>query len=173
VITEHVELDDRQRPAWTVDELVVSVGAADATSALREAGFALVVVTNQPDIARGEVTADRVAAVNERLRRSVAVDAVYVCPHDGTDGCDCRKPQPGMLVQAAVDLDLDLERSWLVGDRWVDIAAGRAAGVRTVLVERAGSYDPTSAGGPPPDLVPDVVVADIASAAAAIIRSTN
>jgi D-glycero-D-manno-heptose 1,7-bisphosphate phosphatase len=173
VITDPVLADRRERPAWSLAELVVARGAADAASVLRAAGFVLVVVTNQPDIARGHLSSDVVDAINEHVMSRLGLDAVYVCRHDGAAGCDCRKPRPGMLLQAAAELDLDLERSWLVGDRWVDIAAGRAAGVRTVLVERPGSFAPTSAGAPPQDLQPDFVAEDVAGAAATIIRTTR
>jgi D-glycero-D-manno-heptose 1,7-bisphosphate phosphatase len=173
VVTQPVLGEGGERPAWTLDELAIVPGAAAAAAALREAGFALIVVTNQPDIARGAVTAGVVDAINAEVAAALDLDGVYVCPHDGADGCDCRKPRPGMLHRAAADHAIDLGRSWLVGDRWVDIAAGRAAGVRTVLVERPGSFAPTSAGAPGQDLVPDLVVRDVAAAAAMIIRSTS
>jgi D-glycero-D-manno-heptose 1,7-bisphosphate phosphatase len=173
VVTDPVLVGGRERPAWSLAELVVTTGAADAVRALREAGFALVVVTNQPDIARGGLTPEVLAGIHEHLGSRLVLDAVYVCPHDGAEGCDCRKPSPGMLLRAAADLDLDLARSWLVGDRWVDIAAGRAAGVRTVLVERPGSFAPTSAGAPPHNLAPDFVVAGVVDAAGAIIQATR
>jgi D-glycero-D-manno-heptose 1,7-bisphosphate phosphatase len=173
IITDPVPADGRERPAWTLDELVVASGAADAARALREAGFVLVVVTNQPDIARGDVTAAVVDAINDEVSSQVVLDAVYVCPHDGADRCECRKPLPGMIRQAAADLDLALDRSWMVGDRWVDIAAGRAAGVRTVLVDRPGSFAATSAGAAPPGVVPDLVATDVAGAATAIIQTVR
>ena len=100
-----------------------------------------------------------------------ASTAVYTCPHDGADGCDCRKPLPGMIVRAAADLDLELSRSWLVGDRWVDIAAGNAAGVRSILVDRPGSWDPTSAGPPPTSLRPYALVSGIREAVDVIMRN--
>jgi D-glycero-D-manno-heptose 1,7-bisphosphate phosphatase len=90
--------------------------------------------------------------MHRRLSDELGLDKVYCCPHDNTDRCGCRKPQPGMLLDAARDLDLDLPSSWLVGDRWVDLAAASAAGVRGVLLERPYSWDPTSAGEPPSDL---------------------
>jgi D-glycero-D-manno-heptose 1,7-bisphosphate phosphatase len=171
VVTVPVDRDGRERPAWTLDELALVPTARDATLALHDAGFLLVLVTNQPDVARGDVIAATVDAINARVAALLGLDAVYLCPHDGADACECRKPLPGMLHHAAGDLDIALERSWLIGDRWVDIAAGRAAGVRTVLVERPNSFDPTSAGPPPQDLAPDAVAHDVAEAAAHIIRS--
>ena len=170
VLTEPVLVDGRERPAWSLDELDVVTAAGAATRDLRAAGFLLVLVTNQPDIARGDVDAEVVVAINEHVAELLGLDAVYACPHDGHDGCACRKPLPGMIHEAAAALDIELAESWLVGDRWVDIAAGQAAGVRTVLVKRAHSMSPTSAGDPPHDLRPDAAVHDIAEASALILR---
>ena len=145
-------------------DLHVLPGVVDAVADLRRAGFLAVVVTNQPDIARGRVSAEAVDAMHDQLRDELHVDAVYVCPHDGAEGCGCRKPADGMLRDAAADLSIDLAASWMVGDRWVDIAAGRAAGVRTILVQRDYSWGATSAGSPPADLEPDVRARDLAEA---------
>ena len=121
-------------------------------------------MTNQPDVARGTTSMEVVDAINERLRDELELDAVYVCTHDNTDGCSCRKPGPGMLLAAATDLDLDLASSWLVGDRWVDIGAAAAAGVRSVLLDRPYSWRSTSSGGPPAGLEPTARVANFAEA---------
>ena len=86
------------------------------------------------------------AAINSVLRHHVDVDALYVCPHDNDDGCSCRKPKPGMLLRAAAELSLDLRRSFMVGDRWSDVAAGREAGCRTVYIDRG--YQEKQADGP-------------------------
>ena len=99
-------------------------------------GLRLVVVTNQPDVARGEIDAEVVHAIHRELRRRVVLDGLYVCLHDDADGCACRKPAPGLLTAAAVDLGLDLGRSVMVGDRWRDVEAGRRAGCRTVHIDR-------------------------------------
>jgi len=114
------------------------------------------------------VTRAAVDEINDALRSVLPLDAIYACFHDGL-GCACRKPRPGMLLDAARDLDLDLQRSWLFGDRWVDIAAGSAAGVHTVLIERAWSWSATSSGAAARDLVPDLVVASVPAAVAAIL----
>ena len=135
VLNEAVVRDGKPYPPQSPDEVVVVPGMAAACDRLRETGFVLVVVTNQPDVARGRQSASTVAAINSVLRHAVNVDAVYVCPHDNADGCPCRKPKPGMLLAAADDLWLDLERSFMVGDRWSDIAAGRSAGCATVYID--------------------------------------
>jgi D-glycero-D-manno-heptose 1,7-bisphosphate phosphatase len=139
------------------DEVDVLPGVAEACAALREVGFVLVVVTNQPDVARGSQTLAGVEQINERLREQVLVDEIVVCPHDDADECACRKPRPGMLIEAARRRKLDLARSFMVGDRWRDIAAGRSAGCTVVFVER-GYAEPL----PEPDAdanVPDLPVA--------------
>jgi D-glycero-D-manno-heptose 1,7-bisphosphate phosphatase len=123
-------------PPSSVAELRIVEGAADACRQLREAGYALVVVTNQPDVARGTVSQATVDAINAEIRRELEVDDIRVCFHDTADECDCRKPAPGLLLQACEDLSLDPTSSFMVGDRWVDVEAGRRAGCRTVLIDR-------------------------------------
>lgn len=122
-----------------MSELVILPQVVEACNILRQAGFPLVVVTNQPDVARGVVAAPVVTAIHDELRRRVPVTAIYTCPHDDVDHCPCRKPRPGLLLQAARDLDLDLGRSYLVGDRWRDVEAGLRAGCRTVHLDRGYS----------------------------------
>jgi D-glycero-D-manno-heptose 1,7-bisphosphate phosphatase len=134
-------------------EVEVLPGVAAACDALREAGFVIVVVTNQPDVARGSQTIVGVEAVNERLREQVVVDEIVVCPHDDPDNCDCRKPRPGMLVDAAQRRNLDLGRSFMVGDRWRDVGAGRSAGCTVVFVDHG--YD-ERLPGPADAVVPDL-----------------
>jgi D-glycero-D-manno-heptose 1,7-bisphosphate phosphatase len=101
---------------------------------LRAAGFLLIVVTNQPDIARGTRTREEVDALNRRLSELVPVDEFRVCPHDDADGCECRKPSAGLLLAAARERGLDLRHSVMVGDRWRDVEAGKRAGCWTVFV---------------------------------------
>jgi D-glycero-D-manno-heptose 1,7-bisphosphate phosphatase len=155
------------------EDLVVPPDAAPAVARLRAAGYALVLVTNQPDIARGNATAFDVDAINTRLVQELGLDAAYVCPHDNDAACDCRKPRPGMLLAAARDLGIDLGASWLVGDRWVDIGAAAAAGVRSILLDRAYSWKATSSGGPPDGLAPTIRVATLAEAADRILTGAD
>ena len=157
VLTEAFVRDGVPRPPRTLAEFRVLPGVTQACAALRQAGFVLVVVTNQPDIARGTQTRAEVEQMNERLRRLVPLDEVCVCPHDDADGCSCRKPRPGMLLDAADRLDLDLARSAGVGDRWRDVEAALRAGVTAIHVDR--HYDE------PPPVGAHVVVADLPEAA--------
>ena len=134
VINRATVRDGKPYPPGSVDELEVLDGVSDALSKLREAGFRLIVVTNQPDVARGAQTRQAVEAMHARLRSALAVDEIVTCYHDG-DTCDCRKPKPGALLDAARRHDVELERSFMVGDRWRDIEAGQRAGCRCLFVD--------------------------------------
>jgi D-glycero-D-manno-heptose 1,7-bisphosphate phosphatase len=125
----------RPRPPANAAALVLTPGAASMMMELRELGFLLICVTNQPDIARGSRTLASVEAMNDRVRFELALDDLLMCPHDGPDGCPCRKPKPGLLLQAADRWGLVLPTSWMVGDRAGDVGAGQAAGCRTVFID--------------------------------------
>src|SRR5438093_17762 len=120
------------RPPMSADELELLPGVPEALARLREAGFVLVVVTNQPDVARGKQTRAAVEAINARLTAGLPLLDVFACYHDTADGCNCRKPKPGLLLAAAAKWDLNLSTAFLIGDRWSDIAAAHAAGCRAV-----------------------------------------
>ena len=160
-------VDGVPRPAA---EAVLLPGVVDACGQLAAAGFRLVMVTNQPDIARGKVAAAAVEAVNERLREELGLDQVRMCPHDDIDDCACRKPRPGMLLDAAADLGIDLTRSVMVGDRWRDIGAGEAAGVRTVLVGHGYDESQWVENGFP---TADVIVSSLIEAVPAIVQGAQ
>jgi D-glycero-D-manno-heptose 1,7-bisphosphate phosphatase len=114
-------------------------GAADALQALRDAGCRLVVASTQSGLGRGLVTQEEADAVHQRFveeldRAGGQIDAAYYCPHAPEEGCDCRKPLPGLIIDAARELELDLKRSFMVGNSDVDVAAGKAAGCRAILL---------------------------------------
>jgi D-glycero-D-manno-heptose 1,7-bisphosphate phosphatase len=119
----------------TLAEFVLVEGAAGDVRRLKDAGYTVIVATNQPELARGRLERAALDAMHARLRAEVPVDAIFVCPHDDADRCACRKPQPGLLLSAAREHGIDLPRSYMVGDRWRDVEAGKGAGCRTVLVE--------------------------------------
>src|SRR5262249_2381883 len=96
--------------------------------------FRLIMVTNQPEIARGNAQRETVDRINDHIRRTLALDAVEMCAHDDADGCGCRKPRPGMILRAAERDGISLSDSFVIGDRWRDIEAGRRSGCRTVLI---------------------------------------
>ncbi len=114
-------------------------GVIEAVKSLKRAGLLVIVVTNQPDIGNGLVDAAVVDAMHAKLRRVLPVDDIKVCPHRQDEGCTCRKPKPGMLLEAAREWNIDLKTSFMVGDRWGDIVAGRAAGCYTVFINRGYS----------------------------------
>jgi D-glycero-D-manno-heptose 1,7-bisphosphate phosphatase len=134
VLSEAIVRNGKPYAPHAIDDLVIVPGASEATAALRNVGFRLIVVTNQPDIARGKIARVTVDDMNEYVRCTLNLDAVEVCEHDDSDNCDCRKPKAGMLLRAAKRDNILLSESFLVGDRWRDVEAGRRAGCRTVLI---------------------------------------
>lgn len=130
----------------SAEETELLEGVEAACRALKAAGFLLICVTNQPDIARRTRTRAEVEAINEKLKSALGLDDVRMCPHDDGDGCACRKPKPGLLLDAARDFDIDLKSSIMVGDRWRDVEAGKQAGCRTVFVDHGYAEErPTGA----------------------------
>jgi D-glycero-D-manno-heptose 1,7-bisphosphate phosphatase len=128
------------RPPHSVAELELLPGVHEACAKLRAAGFALVVVTNQPDVARGTQTRAAVDAINAHMQSELPLLDVFACFHDSGDKCHCRKPKPGLLLDAAKKHDLDIDSAFLVGDRWSDVVAAHAAGCRAVLIETPFSH---------------------------------
>ena len=143
---------DVSLPPRTMDEIAIAREAPVEIARLRAAGFVLIVVTNQPDVARGTIERDVALAITREVMNALALDDGYVCVHDGGDGCDCRKPRPGMLLRAARDWGLALDQCWMIGDRWVDVAAAEQAGVHPVLLEAAYSWQPSGGTNPPGNL---------------------
>ena len=139
--------DGKPYPPGSVDELRIVPGSADALNSLRDAGYMLIVVTNQPDVARGTATRETVERINERLASEMPIDEFRTCYHDDRDHCDCRKPLPGALIAAAREHGIDLRSSYMVGDRWRDIDAGQSAGCKTIFIDygydekRPSSFD--------------------------------
>jgi D-glycero-D-manno-heptose 1,7-bisphosphate phosphatase len=163
VINRTFVRDGVPHPPGSLDELEILPGVPDALGRLHAMRLPLIVVTNQPDVARGKQTRQEVERINDRLRQSLSLDAIYVCYHDNADHCECRKPKPGLLLRAAAEHGIDLPRSWMVGDRWSDVAAGAAAGCKTVLIQLAYSEGHRC--------TPDAWVADLSEAVDQIVRS--
>lgn len=160
VLNRAIVRDGKPYPPASAAEAEVTPDAANALARLKAAGYALIVVTNQPDVARGDQTRAAVEAINDKLARSLPIDEFRVCYHDDRDRCACRKPEPGLLLRPPA---YRLAESVMVGDRWRDVEAGRRAGVRaTVLIEHGYRE---SAGAEP-----DVRVSTLAEAAEWILR---
>lgn len=119
----------------SLSELKILPSVPQALRTLKEAGFKLIVVTNQPDCARGIQTHEVVEAINAKLKAELPLDDIRVCYHDNDDHCLCRKPKPGLLIDAAADLQIDLSKSFMVGDRWRDMEAGQSAGCKTIFID--------------------------------------
>jgi D-glycero-D-manno-heptose 1,7-bisphosphate phosphatase len=160
VLNAAVVRDGLPYPPGDKDEVELLPGVAEACQRLRESGFELIVVTNQPDIARGTQTSAAVGRINDALLAVLPLDEIVVCPHDDADGCTCRKPKPGMLVETAERRGIDLAASFMVGDRWRDVEAGRRAGCRTVFLDHGYDERPVA---------PDATVSDLSEAAAWIL----
>ncbi|MGB7281769.1 MAG: HAD family hydrolase [Candidatus Acidiferrum sp.] len=135
VLNRAMVREGKPYPPKDLSEFEIVDRAREDLLLLKEMGFVLIVVTNQPDIARGTQSKGNVDEMNDLLRRELPLDDVFVCPHDSKDECSCRKPSPGLLHSAAELYGLDLQRSFLVGDRWRDIDAGHAAGCTTILID--------------------------------------
>jgi len=156
--------EGKPHPPAGLQDLVIYEDALGALEALKAAGYMLLVVTNQPDVSRGTKTRGDVEAIDRALAAALPIDEFYVCYHDGDD-CGCRKPKPGMLLRAASEHGVALAKSFMIGDRWRDIDAGHAAGVRTILVERR--YAERA-----PVHAPDAVVYSTGEAARWILQNT-
>jgi D-glycero-D-manno-heptose 1,7-bisphosphate phosphatase len=125
----------RPHPPAAVSELRYLSGVRERLAELKGLDLLVVCVTNQPDVARRTVTRETVDEINARVRTEMPLDDLLVCFHDDRDECTCRKPRPGLLLEAAARLDIDLGRSYMIGDRWKDVACGAAAGCITVFVD--------------------------------------
>ncbi len=145
VISRAVVREGRPFPPACVDQTEILPDVAEALALLQRAGMQLVVVTNQPDVARGTQTREAVDAIDAFLAARLPLDRFEVCYHDDADNCKCRKPKPGLILAAARALGGDARNGFMVGDRWRDIEAGQAAGCRTVWIDR--EYAEKSASG--------------------------
>ena len=134
VINRVVVRDGRSYPPASVDQFEFLPDVAGSIRDLQRSGYRVIVVTNQPDVAKGVQTREVVEAMHRLIEQKVGVDGIRVCYHVDEDRCQCRKPKPGMLVDAAAEWRLDLSQSFMVGDRWRDVGAGNAAGCTTILI---------------------------------------
>lgn len=135
VINEALVRNSRPFSPRTVEEFVFCDGIATFLSESRKAGFLNIVFTNQPDIARGLMDLDALKAMHNLVRHDLSVDDILVCTHDDKDNCRCRKPKPGMLTDAAKKWNIDLGSSFVIGDQWKDMEAGKKAGCVSILID--------------------------------------
>jgi D-sedoheptulose 7-phosphate isomerase len=165
VINRAFVRDGKPFPPPTPQALEVLPEVPEALQELKSHGYELLVVTNQPDVGRGKQSRQALDAMHQALRAQLPLDDILVCCHTDQDHCNCRKPLPGMLLDAARKHNIDLSASFMVGDRWRDIEAGYNAGCKTILIDYGYAERP-------PDREPDLRVASLREAADWIIRST-
>jgi D-glycero-D-manno-heptose 1,7-bisphosphate phosphatase len=121
---------------WSMEEFSLLSGIKCPLLNLKKLEFKLFVVTNQPDIAKGVIDHSFVTKVNEVISREFPIDEIRVCPHVDLDGCECRKPKSGMILSLAKKWNIDCQNSFLIGDSWRDMEAGKKAGSTTILLEK-------------------------------------
>jgi len=136
VLNDSIVKDGKPYPPSSLQELAVADDVLQALQALKDQGYLLLGATNQPDVARGKTERSLVEAINAELMRQLPLDEIRVCYHDDADQCECRKPAPGLLLQAAAAYQVDLQQSFMIGDRWKDITAGNSAGCQTIWINR-------------------------------------
>ena len=147
VLNAAIISEGKPYPPKSIKELIILPDVPEALIRLKKAGYLLVAVTNQPDVARGIATKAEVNKINHRLRTYLLLDDFRVCFHDDKDKCFCRKPLPGLLLDAARKYDICLKNSFMIGDRWRDIEAGHRATCKTIWINN--NYDEKSPMTPP------------------------
>lgn len=135
VLNKSIVVNGKPYPPKSVEELIIIEGVKQGLVQLRQYNYLLIVITNQPDVARGITTKNTVDDINTNLKQRLSIDDIYCCIHDDSDNCSCRKPKPGMIFEAAIKWNINLNSSFLIGDRWKDIEAGTNAGLRTILID--------------------------------------
>ena len=141
VINANLKRNGKPVAPTTLADFRIFPGAAEAARRLRDAGFLLIVVTNQPDVRTGLTPKTTMEAMHAEISRQMPIDDFMICFHTDADNCSCRKPKPGLILEAAAEYGIDLASSYIVGDRWRDVLAGQAAGCRTILVDHGIEHE--------------------------------
>jgi D-glycero-D-manno-heptose 1,7-bisphosphate phosphatase len=134
VINRAFVKEGKPYPPKSIDDLEILPGVKEALNRLHEAGYLLIVVTNQPDVARGTSSKKSVEEINNRLAEELPIDYFKICYHDDADACKCRKPLPGLILNSAKEYKINLSKSFMVGDRWSDILAGQSSGCKSFFI---------------------------------------
>ena len=135
VINEVNLIQGKPHPPGNLGQLKILPDVNDSLTSLKNAGYLLIIITNQPDVARGTTSKVTVEKINEFISNALPIDDIYTCFHDEGDYCDCRKPLPGAIIAAKKKWKINLEESFMIGDRWKDMEAGIAAGCKTVFID--------------------------------------
>ena len=125
----------------SLNELEILPGVKESILRLKKLNYICLLVTNQPDVSRGKIEKKTVIEMNSFLKKEIELDDIFVCYHDDKDNCKCRKPKPGMIIQASKKWDIDVRKSFMIGDRWRDIQAGISAGCKTIFIENNYNED--------------------------------
>lgn len=141
VINKVIFRDGKPCSPRILEEFVFNGGIKEAIHKMKELGYRVFVVSNQPDIARGMISQEFLDRMNQEIWQEVPVDDIFICPHDDHHDCSCRKPKPGLLLEAAKKWKIDLLSSFMIGDTWKDMEAGKRAGCRTILLETPYNQD--------------------------------
>jgi D-glycero-D-manno-heptose 1,7-bisphosphate phosphatase len=141
VLNANLVRDNRPYAPRHISEFRLLPGVEDAVERLKAAGFLAIVITNQPDVADGITSRATVDAFHAELRRRLPLDDIKICFHNSADRCTCRKPLPGMILEAAAEHDIDTSTSYMVGDRWRDVKAGQAAGCHAIFIDYGFKQD--------------------------------
>jgi D-glycero-D-manno-heptose 1,7-bisphosphate phosphatase len=167
VINRALERDGLPYSPRNLSEFQILHDVPAACARLKQAGYLLIVATNQPEVGRGTLQKEMVEKIHAEMCRQLPIDRVEVCYHpgQGQSNCDCRKPKPGMLLRAACALGIDLKQSWMIGDRWRDVDCGHAAGCRTIFINRGYAEELRHK--------PDFSAGNLAEAADIILRETT
>jgi D-glycero-D-manno-heptose 1,7-bisphosphate phosphatase len=163
VINRPIIRDGKPYPPASPEEVQILPGVKENLVQLASVGYLLIGITNQPDVARKQQRRDVVEAINQLILNDLPILEILVCYHDDLDGCDCRKPEPGLILRAAKRYDIDLPGSYMVGDRWKDMEAGKRAGCQTIFIDY--NYQE-----PHPPYEADMVLTDVTNLARHILR---
>ena len=155
VLNKAVIIGGKPFPPKSTNELEIPECVKEGLTQLKERGYLLIVITNQPDVARGTTSLKIVDDINYYLKQHLILDDIFCCIHDSSDNCECRKPKPGMIFAAAKKWEIDLSSSFMVGDRWKDIETGKNAGLKTILID----YGYTEKYDEPDYICPDFIKA--------------
>jgi len=135
VINQVNLVDGIPYPPKDLSELILLPKVAEALQLFKDFGYFLIVITNQPDVARGKTKIETVEIINQFLKDSLPIDDIFTCYHDDIDDCNCRKPKPGSILKAAGQYNINIPGSFMIGDRWRDVEAGKNAGCKTFFID--------------------------------------
>ncbi len=136
VINKVIFRNGKVSSPWRFEEFEILPDVKKVLTKFKEMGFLKIVVSNQPDVKRGFLKKEELEKMNQFLIQNLPIDEIMICPHDDDDHCNCRKPKPGLILEAAKKYGIDLKQSFLIGDTWKDVEAGKRAGCKVILIKK-------------------------------------